>query len=199
MVDTLQGARLADNPFVFLPDVQDAGKDGACADQDRVFFAERLQIDQGRIARGDLETAIASLFQIIERTRLPSAYLLLAQAYMKAHETDAAFTVLNILDYIEPDLAEKDLLRGLFLRHLSRNGEAREHLRLAVRRKPKLGLAWAALVDLEMEEHNPAEARRLFEEGRRQAPDSDHLSRAGERLADSGVTVEPPAAGQIKL
>jgi predicted Zn-dependent protease len=122
--------------------------------------------------------AAANLLNIAKATQFPPAYLLLAVANMEAEEWENALTVLDILHSIEPDLPEANLLKGFIHGYFNRFGEGKGCLQAAVKKAPRLRLAWIALIEMAMAEGSNHEAARFLTEALRVDPHHMDLLRS---------------------
>lgn len=136
---------------------------------ERQRLAEQLKTIRCQMQQGCVQKAIAELQVLVAESQVPAVYLLLAEAQMRNNEMPAAFDTLAVLEQQHPDLAEKDLLQGIFLFELGRNDEARLILHQAIQRKPGLVLAWRILMHLAVEEDNLTEAVRIFQDALKHA------------------------------
>lgn len=122
-----------------------------------------LLLAELNLKQGDSASAIASLRDLIKRQpNLDGAYFLLAAAYNAQGRFDDAFALFAGLEKSFPTNSGIAFLKGLTLRRLHRNAEARTAFQRASDLAPKDLLALSALVDLDLLDKNyPAALQRV--------------------------------------
>lgn len=124
---------------------------------------------------GDLDRAMSGLSSIVEKTDFSKAYLLLAEAQNKAKKQNEALKTLDTLHKLDPGLGEKDELKGLVLRSLKKENEAKECFIRATTNNRKLILSWINLIEIHAQEGNFSEAMQYAKKGLKFNPDNPDL------------------------
>ena len=134
-----------------------------------------MQTALRQIANREYDLAISSLCQSVRETQSVAAYLLLAEAYLRAGQIEMALVTLNVLEYVDPGLPEAQLMKGFVLREKGDNEESRKCFRAAVATEPSMRAAWKELIDMALDRGDPYEAARLLSEALRHSARNDRL------------------------
>jgi len=100
-----------------------------------------LQINLQRIFNREYDPAVFNLRYSVRETQSPAAYLLLAEAYAQAGQTELALATLDVLQCVEPDRSDAEMMKSFLVPDNDNCAKEKKCFQAAV--KPRMPLRTA--------------------------------------------------------